>query len=164
MLTGSARARIVRPNGTPERGFVSEDLTLASGNRLALDYSAEALQVHAVARTLVVLRLQRTAENPRPTRSHALAGGALLHQAAGDIRASLHELMLAMLGRMQRREAAPVMAAMAREPDPSLRWQGRRERPRPKAPADRAPAKRELRPVPRMPTCWPRPLGPCARN
>ena len=65
---------------------------------------------------------------PAPSREYDLASGALLRQAAGDIRTSRHEAMLALLGRMGRVEAAPVMAAIAREPgDASLRWQALRE-------------------------------------
>ena len=66
--------------------------------------------------------------DPAPTREYDFATGALLRQAAGDVRASRHEAMLALLGRMGRAEAAPVMAAIAREPgDDSLRWQALRE-------------------------------------
>ena len=65
---------------------------------------------------------------PGPSREHDLSTGALLRQATGDIRASRQEVMLALLGRMRRAEAAPVMAAIATEPgDPSLRWQALRE-------------------------------------
>ena len=88
----------------------------------------QALQLLAVERRLVALRLHRTARNPEPTREYDLVSGALLRQAAGDIRASRHEAALALLGRMRRGEAAPVMAAIAREPgDASLRWQALRE-------------------------------------
>lgn len=44
------------------------------------------------------------------------------------MRASRHEMMVALLGRMGRTEAAPEMAAMESEPgDDSLRWQALRE-------------------------------------
>lgn len=127
VLAGAARARIVRRQGRFGR-FAERPLALAPGLRLALDLREEALQVLMVERRLVALRLQRSAPRPGPSCEYDLATGALLRQAAGDIRASRHEAMLALLGRMRRVEAAPLMAAIAREPgDDSLRWQALRE-------------------------------------
>jgi len=127
VLAGEARARIVRRRG--RFGLLAErGISLAPGVRLALDLREDALQVLAIERRLVSLRLQRCARAPRPTCEYDLASGALLRQAAGDIRTSRQEMMLAVLGRMGRTEAAPVMAAIAREPgDASLRWQALRE-------------------------------------
>ena len=103
-------------------------LALAPGVRVTLDLGHESLQVLAIDRRLVSLRLERASAAPGPTREIDLAGGAVLHQAAGDIRTSRIEAMLAVLGRMGRADAAPVMAAIAREPgDTSLRWQALRE-------------------------------------
>ena len=127
VLAGEARARIVRRRGRFGR-FAEHRLALGPGDRLALDLREEALQLLAVERRLVALRLHRTARNPEPTREYDLVSGALLRQAAGDIRASRLEAALALLGRMRRGEAAPVMAEIAREPgDASLRWQALRE-------------------------------------
>jgi hypothetical protein len=86
------------------------------------------VQVLEVERHLVALRLVRTAAEPGPSREYDLADGALLRQSAGDLRASRHEMMLSLLGRMGRAEAAPLMAAVATEPGgDSLRWQALRE-------------------------------------
>lgn len=127
VLAGEASARIVRRRGQAGL-FAQRRLTLEPGVRLALDLREEALQVLAIERRLVSLRLHRLARAPGPTREYDLASGALLRQAAGDIRASRQEMALALLGRMGRAEAAPVMAAIAREPgDASLRWQALRE-------------------------------------
>ena len=127
VLGGEAKARVVRRQGQFGR-LAAQALVLEPGVRLALDLREQALQLLAVERTLVSLRLHRTAGNPEPSREYDLATGALLRQAAGDIRASRHEAMFALLGRMQRTEAVPVMAAIAREPgDASLRWQALRE-------------------------------------
>jgi ABC-type transporter Mla MlaB component len=127
VLAGAANARIVHRQGRFGL-FVEQRLSLAPGVRLALDLREEALQVLAVERRLVSLRLYRSPRHPAPSREYDLASGALLRQAAGDIRTSRHEVMLALLGRMQRAEAAPVMAAIAREPgDAALRWQALRE-------------------------------------
>jgi hypothetical protein len=127
VLAGEARARIVRRRGRVGL-FAERRLALGPGGRLALDLNDEALQVLETTRRLVSLRLHRSAGDPRPSCEYDLATGALLRQTAGDIRTSRLEAMLALLGRMNRAEAAPVMAAIAREPgDASLRWQALRE-------------------------------------
>ena len=127
VLAGEARGRIVRRQGQFGR-FAERPLVLGAGARLAFDLREEAPQVLASERRLVSLRLHRSAPNPDPTREYDLATGALLRQSAGGIRMSRHEIMLALLGRMRRADAAPVMAAIAREPgDDSLRWQALRE-------------------------------------
>ena len=101
---------------------------LACGDRITLDLASEALLVERVERRLVVLRLHRTTNAPGPVREYALADGRLLRQSAGDIRHSRQEMMLALLGRMKRFEAAPLMAEMACEEGPdALRWQALRE-------------------------------------
>jgi hypothetical protein len=41
------------------------------------------------------------AARPDPTRECEISNGRLLHQASGDLRASRHEMMLALLGRMR---------------------------------------------------------------
>jgi len=131
VLAGEAQARIVRPTLGPaarERPFHQEAMRLHAGTRLALDLASEALQVLATTRRLVSLRLHRFAAEPEPSRDLRLADGALLHQAAGSIRTSRQEMMLALLGRMEVAEAAPMMAEMAlEEGDTSLRWQALRE-------------------------------------
>lgn len=127
VLGGEARGRIVRRRGRYGR-LAEKRLSLRPGVRLALDLGEEALQLLEIERRLVSLRLHRSARQPGPSREYDLASGALLRQAAGDIRDSRHEAMLALLGRMGCVEAVPVMAAIACEPgDPSLRWQALRE-------------------------------------
>jgi hypothetical protein len=128
VLAGAADARVARLAGMPDGGIATRSIKLLPGTRLALDLSAEAFQVLRVERRLVSLRLHRNDAAPRPSRCHAMTDGTLLQQAAGDIGTSRQEMMLAVLGRMERREAAPVMAAIARGPgDDSLRWQALRE-------------------------------------
>jgi hypothetical protein len=130
VLAGEGEGRILRcakrPDGTYQ--LDSETMPLAAGDRLALDLGSETLQVVSARVRLVTLRLQREAADPAPSREHALPDGRLLRQASGAIRSSRQEMMLALLGRMGRAEAAPVMAEMACEDgDPSLRWQAMRE-------------------------------------
>lgn len=129
ILAGSAHARVVRMAGGPTNAsFTTEAVRLAAGTRLVLDLSCEALQTLRVERRLVSLRLHRFGVAPGPSREYRLADGALLRQSAGDIRVSRQEIMLALLGRMERREAAPEMAALAcGAGDGSLRWQALRE-------------------------------------
>ena len=61
-------------------------------------------------------------------REYALADGSLVHQAASDPEDSRTELMMALLGRMNRADAAPSIAGIARgEGSAALRWQALRE-------------------------------------
>ena len=127
VLGGAAQARVVR-RCAPAGRFEEQPAELRAGVRLALDLSSEGLQVLDVERRLVSLRLDRTVARPGPAREFALADGAVLHQSAGDIRTSRYEAMLALLGRMGRDDAVPVIAAIAAEPGAdSLRWQALRE-------------------------------------
>jgi hypothetical protein len=126
VIAGAAQARATErsPDGT----LVHREVRLEPGCRLAFDLSRQALFVGWVERRLVTLRLHRTAPAPGPMREYARADGALLRQAAGNIRHSRHEMMLALIGRMMRREAAPLMAEIAVEAGPdSLRWEALRE-------------------------------------
>ena len=109
-------------------GLASSSVMLKGGARRSLDLACEVLQVSRVSRRLVSLRLHRFGAAPEPSREYRLDDGVLVHQSAGEIRASRQEMMLALLGRMRCAEAAPVMAAIAAEPnDASLRWQALRE-------------------------------------
>jgi hypothetical protein len=129
VLAGEGEARLVRLDGprTGDARLGMADIPLQARISLALDLSRETLLVERVTRRLVSLRLTYAAEAPLPTREYRLADGAFIHQASGDVRESRHELMLALLGRMGRSDAAPVMAAMAREGSEHIRWQALRE-------------------------------------
>lgn len=126
IVAGAARARETCRGD--DSALTHREVRLEPGRAFALDLSSRTLFVTRVERRLVGLRLHRTAPQPGPTREFALAGGELLQQAAGDIRDSRHEMMLALLGRMKRREAAPLMAVIAGEEGPdALRWEALRE-------------------------------------
>lgn len=126
ILAGVARARETHRGS--DGSLAHRRLPLEPGRTLALDLARQALFVEQVERRLVSLRLHRAASEPGPTREFALADGALLQQAAGAIRHSRQEMMLALLGRMKRLEAAPLIAEVATERGPdSLRWQALRE-------------------------------------
>lgn len=128
VLAGAAEARVIRHAPTGQ-GFAITPMRLACGNRFSLDTGGESLLVDSVEGRLVTLRLLRTPERPGPTREYSLASGERVHQAAGDVRDSCRELMVALLGRMGCANAAPGMADLAcnsAEPD-HLRWQALRE-------------------------------------
>lgn len=130
VLAGSARARMVRTleSSGPSRRFDCEALTLSGGTRFSQDLSRETLVIDRVERRLVMLRLVRHAAEPEPTREFDARTGELLQQSAGQISTSRQEAMIALLGRMERTEAAPYMARIAlAESDASLRWQALRE-------------------------------------
>jgi|JI10StandDraft_1071094.scaffolds.fasta_scaffold02435_27 hypothetical protein len=88
----------------------------------------EAQLLHRVPTQLVTLKLQRRTAAAEVTRQYRLNDGALVHQAAGSPRDSRLELSAALLGRMGRKDAAPLLAAMAEEHgSAALRWQALRE-------------------------------------
>ncbi|QZH75345.1 MAG: hypothetical protein JY451_01580 [Erythrobacter sp.] len=130
VLAGEGQARIVRarPAGGTAVQFDREALSLRGGERIALDSASETLVVDSVERRLVVLRLMRSAAEPEPGREYDAQSGALLSQSAGTIATSRQEMIVALLGRMGRSDAAPEMAWLATgEGDRSLRWQALRE-------------------------------------
>ena len=130
ILAGSAQAELIscQPTGPQSAELSRRELKLLPGNALNRDGMHEARLVRSVAGTLVSIRLQRRRANAGVTREYSLADGALVHQAAGNPRESRVELMLALLGRMQRAEAAPLMAELARsDASTALRWQALRE-------------------------------------
>lgn len=109
-------ARIV---GTPRR--------VTAGDVLHFPGFARTKLVERVHGRLVILRLARSPETPQASREFRLSDGALVHRASGDRRESRHEMMMALLGRMRRHDAAPVFAEMTREGSEHLRWQALRE-------------------------------------
>ncbi len=126
VIAGCATGRLTARSAGGAIG--SERVVIASGDSLALDLSRQALLVERVERRLVVLRLHRDAPAPRPTCEYALNDGRLLQKSAGDIRHSRQQAMLAVLGRMKRGDAAPIMSEMSGEDRPEeLRWEALRE-------------------------------------
>lgn len=129
VLAGAGRGRIVSCDRHAERASLGiAETVLGEGSRFAFDLNRQALQVTGIERRLVSLRLLRDAELPQPTRAYRLADGAFLGQAEGALRSSRQEMMLALLGRMGRADAAPEMATLAcEEGRDALRWQALRE-------------------------------------
>ncbi len=130
VLAGTARAELVecRPAGEGGGELLRRAIALRPGTVLCRDADRRALLLRGVDGCLVSLRLQRRQPQAGPSREHELASGRLVHQAAGNPRDSRIELMMALLGRMERADAAPLMAEVAREQgSPALRWQALRE-------------------------------------
>lgn len=129
VLAGKAQGRILRIHGPHEHVcFTEEPITLERGVRVAFDCNRESLLAQLVETRLVTLRLLQAAPMPVPGREYCRQTGMLLHQSAGSLASSRREMMAALLGRMGRREAAPVLAGMALdETEQSLRWQALRE-------------------------------------
>ena len=129
VLAGRGTARLValRSAGSGKAHLESSPCQMRPGKCFAFDQARQTMLVELVEQRLVVLRLIRTPEKPQPSREFSLADGALQHQASGEIGESRFEMMLALLGRMERRDAAPEMAEMAREGSMHLRWHALRE-------------------------------------
>lgn len=130
VLAGHARAAVIDRGATgPDRAeLVASELTLAPGSLIVRDARSRHVRLDTVEGCLVSLRLQRRLPGGGLTREYALADGALVHQAAGNPKDSRIELMMALLGRMGRADAAPQIAGIACEPGSSaLRWQALRE-------------------------------------
>ena len=130
VLAGSAEATQVRLAQVRPDSADLEHVTirLGEGDVRHRNGRDEALLLRSVPTSLVQLRLQRRTDSLQPVRQYRLADGALVHQAAGTPRDSRLELTAALLGRMKRRDAAPMLAAMAEERgSDGLRWQVLRE-------------------------------------
>ena len=81
-------------------------------------------QVHG---RCVMLRLARSSENPSDTRQFSFLDGRLIHRSSGSRTDSRHEMAMAVLGRMGRKDAAPILAELAMEGGNHIRWQSLRE-------------------------------------
>jgi hypothetical protein len=130
VLAGSASAELItcRPLGDRSAELGRQPIALRPGDAIRRDGAQTAMLLGEVGTCLVTLRLQRRRADGGPTREYALADGRLLHQAASNPRDSRLELMMALLGRMDRSDAAPPIAALARgEGSTALRWQALRE-------------------------------------
>lgn len=130
VVAGSARGELIEiaPAGADGVQLIATELQLQAGTIMRRRSAVQALSFKSVAGVLVTLRMQRRPAVPQPTREYALADGRLLNQASGKARESRFELAAAVLGRMGRKDAAPLLAAMAQEQgNDSLRWQALRE-------------------------------------
>lgn len=132
VIAGTGTGRLVelaRLNGSAETAPRVHPLSLEPGLALGRDASREALLVDHAEGTLLLLRLQRRKDRAVPVRELSLPEGRLLHQSAASARESRHEIAVALLGRMGRKDAAPVLADLGRDGTcgDMLRWQALRE-------------------------------------
>lgn len=130
VVAGKAKGCIMRRAEIAGGGvrLFEEAIDLSRGSRLAFDCDTESLLIEQVDTRLVYLRLQRVADRPQPTQEYELASGKNVHQASGDLKSSRQDMMIALLGRMECTEAAPIMAEISLEAgEDSVRWQALRE-------------------------------------
>ena len=99
---------------------------LSPGQSLSIIGANCAKQIQAINGAMVVLRLSRTPALRQDSREYRLADGKLLHRAAGNPSESRKEIVAALLGAMDRKDAAPVLAEMTRKGSDQLRWQALR--------------------------------------
>ncbi|MEQ1498257.1 MAG: hypothetical protein ABL914_06325 [Novosphingobium sp.] len=130
VLAGAAKTSLVTLDqdlpGRAELGIRQE--CIAAGDVMSRDGARECQIVQSVSGALVSLKLQRRNQDGALTREFALDDGKFLRQAAGSPRETRLELAAALLGRMGRSDAAPLLAAIAQEEaSQSLRWQALRE-------------------------------------
>ena len=100
---------------------------LVTGETLRSADHRTARLVTRVHGRMVLLRLARTEDNPCDTRQFSLADGRLLHRASGSRNESRREMAMALLGRMGRKDAAPLLAELSQEGSDHIRWQSLRE-------------------------------------
>ncbi|MFZ9395074.1 MAG: hypothetical protein ACO25F_03315 [Erythrobacter sp.] len=128
VLAGRARARICRTAGssTSKVRLTSECRALDTGDMIMLGGAAEARLIDEVEGQLVLLQLARVPDAPQLTREYALESGALLKQSSGDKRVSQREMAMAVLGAMDRPDAAEAIARHAIAGPDHLRWEALR--------------------------------------
>lgn len=129
VLAGAVEGRLLeaREAGGKTR-FTGTAVRLQEGDLCVRRGRSQVLSIARIERCFTVLRLQRRAHSPAPAQAIDLASGDLVRQAAGDLRDSRREMMVGLLGRMERSEDAPVLAEIAREAGClSLRWEAVRQ-------------------------------------
>lgn len=134
VLSGSGKAdMILRRDGDGPRAVLqSGRIDLTPGTTFYRYGLREAMQVRRATGGLVVLRLQRALADQESAQEYSLPDGALVHQAAARPDDTRCELVLSLLGRMNRQDALTQMARIAlREADrgagQGLRWEAVRE-------------------------------------
>lgn len=129
VVGGAGRGRILcNRSDDPARARIkARPLALAHGTAFAIEGEREALALDAIDGLLLTLRLYRRPLGNTPARQYDIVGGALVHQAASGRADSQAELMMALLRAMERSDAAPTLAALARSGAPPARWQALRE-------------------------------------
>lgn len=128
-LAGAAEAlSVAKENATDAAAHIAcAPEPIEPGWRAVFDNATGGKIVRTVTRPLVILRLQRDALHPGPTREYRLRDGALIHESAADRRDSRRELALALLGSMGRTDALPAIVEMSRSGPAHVRWEAIRQ-------------------------------------
>jgi hypothetical protein len=130
VMAGEAHVTRVRLLSHRSEGveLASSDAVLQTGDLQHRLGHREVQLLRGGTGSLVTLRLQRRTGSGGVSSEFRLEDGMLVHQAAGHPRDSRLELTAALLGKMGRTDAAPLLAAMAEEEgSQSLRWHSLRE-------------------------------------
>lgn len=128
-LGGQAAARLFtlsEARGASAR-LEARAIRLRPGSTLHLIGRKQAKLIDRVEGRLVMLRLSRVPIAPLATCEYRLSDGELLHRAGADRRESREEMMMALLGRMGRSDAAAAVADIAMSGSAHLRWQAVRQ-------------------------------------
>ena len=122
----SGRAEILlaqRSSYDPNCSVETSPAVIGAGYRLTQVDGLAAKSFTRITEPLVFLRLTRPTASQRPTQQIRLADGALLGQSSGNKQASCQEVLMAVLGRMGRKDAVPAMARIAASGPDHLRWE-----------------------------------------
>jgi hypothetical protein len=128
-MSGDGKVNIHRLCGeksgeTKQASVRSEKIALKVGMTVDSSGPHLARQICDAGSSLVLLQLTREAAMPQPSREIRLSDGALIHQSCGHKRSSQFEMAAAVLGAMQREDAAGVLTEMALDKGPdNLRWE-----------------------------------------
>ena len=132
VVAGSARGRLIalREGGAP---LVSAQ-DWQAGDRIACLPRVEARQITAVSRSLLVLQLVQTPDDPAPSSEHCLTHGSLLRQTSANRRASEQIMALGVLGALangtradERNLVAMIDFARDQSHDRHARWEAVRQ-------------------------------------
>ena len=129
ILTGSATGLFHSVVAVQERkaSVASAAMVWTPGDTISSMAQKSSRHVVQAEGQMSVLQLQRRAQKSAPTREYCLKTGALLRQTSGEKSASQHELAMAVLTAMQRRDAAPVIAKLSETGPDHRRWEAIRQ-------------------------------------
>jgi hypothetical protein len=128
VLAGSGQAiRLDRLESGGDTGIAHTPLDLFRGIVTVCAGSEQCQVTTRVDQPLLVLRLQRALPGCEPAQLVDLQSGCVVQQAAGNSADTRLELTAAVIGQMDRRDAAPGLAAAALGTrSPAARWQALR--------------------------------------
>lgn len=127
VISGTGKAQIHQHCRAKHTAIQSVELTLSPGVRVDSSGPMLTRTISAVEGAMVLLQLTRTPHNPSPSCELRLDDAELLRQASGDKAASACEMGIAVLGAMERSDAAPAIAALIAEGPDHLRWEALRQ-------------------------------------